>query len=61
MPFPGGGAAAAGRAGGPGRGGGYHRGGHGGRGGGHDDWGKRPGEYLDGPPNRIRMKAKFFA
>ena len=39
---------------GPGRGGGYHRGGHGGRGGGHDDWGKRPGEYLDGPPNRIR-------
>jgi len=48
---------------GPGRGGGGHhyRGGHhggynggGGRGGGHDDWGKRPGEYLDGPPNRIR-------
>ena len=51
---------------GPGRGGGgYHRGGGGGRGGdggyhgggrggGHDDWGKRPGEYLDGPPNRIR-------
>lgn len=40
---------------GPGRGGGgHHRGGHGGRGGGHDDWGKRPGEYLDGPPNRIR-------
>ena len=36
--------------------GGYHHGG-GGRGGGgghHDDWGKRPGEYLDGPPNRIR-------
>ena len=40
---------------GPGRGGGgHHRGGYGGRGGGHDDWGKRPGEYLDGPPNRIR-------
>ena len=46
---------------GPGRGGGggHHRGGGGysgggGRGGGHDDWGKRPGEYLDGPPNRIR-------
>jgi len=20
----------------------------------HDDWGKRPGEYLDGPPSRLR-------
>ena len=28
-------------------------GGFGGRGG-HDDWGKRPGEDLDGPPSRMR-------
>ena len=33
--------------------GGGHGGGFGGRGG-HDDWGKRPGEDLDGPPSRMR-------
>jgi len=54
----------------PGRGGGGGGYGHGGHGHGHgpggrggyngggrgvtDDWGKRPGEYLDGPPIRIR-------
>ena len=46
-----------GRGGWRGGGGGGGRGGfnnYGGRGGGHDDWGKRPGEYLDGPPSRLR-------
>jgi len=33
-----------------GRGGYNHYGGRGM----HDDWGKRPGEYLDGPPSRLR-------
>ena len=35
---------------------GPHHGGGGGFGGrgGHDDWGKRPGEDLDGPPSRMR-------
>ena len=28
--------------------------GGGGRGGGYDDWGKRPGDDLDGPPSRMR-------
>jgi hypothetical protein len=46
-----------------GRGGGYFHGDRGGRGGGfngrggvggYDDWGKRPGEELDGPPSRMR-------
>ena len=50
-----------GRGRGRGRGGGGFRGGGGGRGGGyydggrgHDDWGKRPGDDLDGPPSRMR-------
>jgi len=47
-------AIARGRGRGRGRGwGGYNHYGHGGRGM-HDDWGKRPGEYLDGPPSRLR-------
>jgi hypothetical protein len=47
------------RGGGRGRGGYFHGdrgrgGGFNGRGGGYDDWGKRPGDDLDGPPSRMR-------